>query len=85
MSQQPFSALIPLERACFRVVALILSRLMGRDIQTELHRLNTQGKLRSYGETGVVLGALLGLTLLAASFGFWALSLYIIGVFLAFR
>ncbi|MEL6808168.1 MAG: hypothetical protein AAFO97_10335 [Pseudomonadota bacterium] len=85
MKRQTSTALASVERACFRVVALVKSRLSGRDTRAEMQRLNTQKRLRSYGETCVVLGILFGLALLATSLGVWALCLLFLCIFLVFR
>ncbi len=65
-----------LEKTCFRVAAHVASRVAGRDIQTELDRLNAQSRFRSYVETAGILAALFGLALAAASFGWVGLLLY---------
>lgn len=85
MKQSTPSAFSSLERACFRVVALVLSRLLGRDIHNELERLNTQVRSRSYAEGSIVLGGLMGLAFLATAIGIWALCLYFVAIFFLFR
>ena len=85
MKHTALSAFTSLERTCFRVVALVLARLLGRDIRSEFERLNTQVKSRSYAESGVVLGGLMGLAVLATALGFWALCLLFVAMFFLFR
>lgn len=85
MKHAPSSTRTSLERACFRINALVLSRLLGRDIRTEFERLNTQSKSRSYAEAGAVLGGIMGLAFLATAVGIWALCAYFVVVFFLFR
>jgi hypothetical protein len=58
------------------VTAHVVSRVAGRDIQTELDRLHKQSRAKSYAESAVVLATLFGLALAAASFGWVGLLLY---------
>lgn len=85
MKDTPHSPIASFERACFRVVALILSRVLSREINAELDRLDAQPKSRSYLEVGVVLALLFALVLGAASLGVWALALLFVGMFVLFR
>lgn len=78
-------ALLSLEKAMFRIAALVLSRLQGGNIRAELHRLGALPKSRSYVQVGGVLAVLFALALLAASFGVLGLLIYFAGAVLLFR
>lgn len=79
------SAIEPVRQACFRVAALVISRLRGGDIRAELDRLEALPRARGMLEVGAVLAALLALALSAAALGWWALCLYFVGIILVFR
>ena len=74
-----------IETTCFRVTAHLISRTSGRDIHSELVRLEEAPKARSYAEVGLVLGTLFGLALFAASFGWLGLALYFAVILLVYR
>lgn len=77
--------LATVERLCFRVTALVTSRLLSRDLRASVTRLQGLPKRRSYAEAAVVLGGLLGLALIAASFGWPGLLIYFVMIVMLFR
>ncbi|MDW3224878.1 MAG: hypothetical protein R8G34_18675 [Paracoccaceae bacterium] len=80
-----FPLLAAVETTVFRITAHVLSRLLSRDIKSELDRLDKQPKSRSYCEAFAVFGSFFALALLAASFGVWGLFIYFAVVIAVFR
>jgi|GEM_PF-3712478 len=74
-----------IERASFRASAYVVSRLLSRDIETELDRLDRHPKFRSYLEVSLILAVLFGMALLGASFGPWGLLIYFAVILVVFR
>lgn len=74
-----------IERTSFQVSAHVVSRLLRRDINAELDRLNKLAKRRSYAEVICILAVLFAFALLGASFGIWGLFAYFAIVVLVFR
>lgn len=77
--------LTAIEKTSFQVSAHVRSRLLGRDIETELDRLYTQPKRQSYVEAVCISGALFAFALVSASFGLWGLLAYFAIILLVFR
>ncbi|MEL7106830.1 MAG: hypothetical protein AAGM21_12985 [Pseudomonadota bacterium] len=65
-----------LTRAAERVTALVTARLRGRDIHTELERLDALPRARARVEVAGVIAAILGLAVLAASLGWIAMAAF---------
>lgn len=82
VSIPPFKSI---EDAFFRIAAHVLSRLLRRDIRSELRRLQDQQKTKSYLEVAAICAVLFGLAVLAASFGVWGLCVYFAAVVVLFR
>lgn len=75
----------PIERTGFKVTALVLSKLRGRDINAEYQRLSGLARGQAWLQVGAVLGALFVLACIAAVFGWVGLALYFAAILLIFR
>lgn len=73
-----------IEKACYQVFAHALSRLRQSDINGELRRLDALPKGRRTLELAGFMGALFGLSILAASFGWIAFGAYFLAVLILF-
>ncbi|MEO1238203.1 MAG: hypothetical protein AAFW64_00800 [Pseudomonadota bacterium] len=65
-----------LSKAAERITALVTSKLRGADIHSEMARLAALPRSRARLEIGVVLAALFGLAVFAASLGWVAMAAY---------
>lgn len=67
-----------LSKAAERVAALVMSKLRGTDIHSEVARLGALPRSRARLEIGGVFAAIIGLAVLAASLGWVALAAYFV-------
>lgn len=72
------------EKACFQVFAHAVSRLLRRDMRSEMRRLESLGNARRYLELTGFFGALFALSVISASLGWLVFGAFFLIVVVLF-